>query len=316
MVKRILAQFCFFLFAFYSGILSSLSSNSISFPNAISLVNLSITFLTENKRICPSSIRTHKTLHWNPLSNLTFSHTSLFWASRKPHQIAYSSEGEISLFLSQAKMTSIVSGLPAERLIFHNQALLSALGSFLSKQNTDSFASPHTSMCLKHYMIVGTMSHHKCWFIWLNPSVDRKDLKGSFLFVKKKKEKERKRKEKKRGKKKFRAQSSYIVIGFMPICWGSKWTQRKCSIDQRIFVPVFPLMPSIKRLKETLHCWHVSRTYNSHPGWTEAGESWALCCHGNTRTWVPKTEDKGYPASNALKDHGVSLTHRHGRAHF
>lgn len=89
-------------------------------------------------------------------------------------------------------MTSIVSGLPAERLIFHNQALLSALGSFLSKQNTDSFASPHTSMCLKHYMIVGTMSHHKCWFIWLNPSVDRKDLKGSFGKEKKGKEKREK----------------------------------------------------------------------------------------------------------------------------
>lgn len=213
MVKRILAQFCFFLFAFYSGTLSSLSSNSISFPNAISLVNLSIPFLTENKRICPSSTMTHKTLHRNPLANLTLSHTSLFGASRKPHQITYSSEGEISLFLSQPKMTSIVSGLPAEHLISHNQALLPALGSFLSKQNSDSFASPHPSVCLKHYMIVGTMSHHKCWFIWLNPSVDRKDLKGSFLFVKKKKKKETNK-----GKKKFRAQSSYLVIGFMPIC--------------------------------------------------------------------------------------------------
>lgn len=130
MVKRILAQFCFFLFAFYSGTLSSLSSNSISFPNAISLMNLSITYLMENKRICPSSTMTHKTLHRNPLSDLTFSHTSLFWASRKPHQIAYSSEGEISLFLSQPKMTSIVSGLPAEHLLFHNQVYYLPWGAF------------------------------------------------------------------------------------------------------------------------------------------------------------------------------------------
>lgn len=209
MVKHILAHFCFFLFAFYSGTLSSLSSHSIAFPNEISLVNLSIPFLIENKKICLSSTMTCKILPRNPLSNLTFSHTALFWASRKPHQIAYFSKGEISLFLSQPKMTSIDSGLPAEHLILHNQALLSYLlwGAFCLSRTLTLLS--HPSMCLKHYMIVSTRSTLQRLIYMAESFSSPKRPEGLILICR---------------KKKFRAQSSYLVIGFMPICWGSKWT--------------------------------------------------------------------------------------------
>lgn len=210
MVKHILAQFFFFLFAFYSGTLSLLSSHSISFPNAISLVNLSITFLTENKRISLSSTMTRKTLHQNPLSNLTFSHTALFWASRKPHQIAYFSEGEISLFLSQPKMTSIVSGLPAEHLILHNQALLSALGSFLSKQNTHSFVPPLYVLKALHDCRHHVVSQR---LVYMVEFFSRPKGPEKLILIWKKK----------------KVQSTVLlpsnwISGFMPICWGSKWT--------------------------------------------------------------------------------------------